>query len=109
MSAGFFSAFFPIILMVLLLWWMTRSQKKQQRERQQQLNSLTVGDSVVTIGGLHGVISEIHKEKGTVVLDCEGIYLEFDRTAIKTGKPNVAKATQNATEKPVAEASNEEK
>ncbi len=90
MPGGAISAFFPIILMVGLLWWMSRSQKKQQKQRQEQLDSLKIGDNVVTIGGLHGVISEINKEKGTVVLDCEGIYLEFDRPAIKTAKISAA-------------------
>ncbi len=51
---------------------MSRSQKKQQQERQNLLDSMKPGDSVVTIGGLHGVVSEIDNDKRTVVLDCEG-------------------------------------
>lgn len=75
--------------MVGLMWWMSRSQKKQQQERQNQLDAMKVGDNVITIGGLHGVISEIDKEKGTITLDCEGIYLEFERNSIKSSKPGV--------------------
>lgn len=78
-----------IMFVVLLTMWyfMSRSQKKQQQERQKLLNSLKSGDEVVTIGGLHGVVSEINDEKRTVVLDCEGIFLEYDRVAIKIVKP----------------------
>ena len=62
-------------------------------------------DSVVTIGGLHGVVSEIDNDKRTVVLDCEGIFLEYDRAAIKTVKPgtvvtNDATTTVETTEEP---------
>ncbi|WP_071131673.1 preprotein translocase subunit YajC [Enterococcus timonensis] len=80
----------PIIFLGGLMWWMNRSQKKQQKSRQDQLDAMKVGDSVVTIGGLHGVLFEINKEKGTVTLDCEGIYLEFDRASVKSSKANVA-------------------
>ena len=44
-------------------------------------------DRVVTIGGLHGVLSEVNTDKSTVVIDCEGIFLEFDRAAIRTVTP----------------------
>ena len=84
---------------------MSRSQKKQQQERQNLLDSMKPGDSVVTIGGLHGVVSEIDNDKRTVVIDCEGIFLEYDRAAIKTVKPgtvvtNDATTTVETTEEP---------
>lgn len=81
-----------VMFVVLLGMWffMSRSQKKQQQERQSLLDSMKQGDEVVTIGGLHGVVSEVDNEKRTVVLDCEGIFLEYDRAAIKTVKPGTA-------------------
>ena len=48
---------------------------------------MKAGDRVVTIGGLHGVLSEVNTDKSTVVIDCEGIFLEFDRAAIRTVTP----------------------
>ena len=59
-----------------------RPQKKQQEKVQDMLANLEAGDSVVTIGGLHGVIDEINPEANTVVLDCEGIYLTFERRSV---------------------------
>ncbi|EOH93265.1 preprotein translocase, YajC subunit [Enterococcus haemoperoxidus ATCC BAA-382] len=84
---GGLSFILPLILLAGMMFFMTRSQKKQQNERQTLLDAMKVGDEVVTIGGLHGVISEIDSEKRTVLIDCEGIILEFDRAAIKTVKP----------------------
>ncbi|MGG5370423.1 preprotein translocase, YajC subunit [Enterococcus sp. AZ007] len=81
-----------IILLVLMLgmfFMMNRSQKKQQQERQSLLDAMKVGDGVVTIGGLHGVISEINNSDKTVTLDCEGIFLVFDRSSIRTVKSGV--------------------
>ena len=96
----------PMLVMfvaLLAMWYfMSRSQKKQQQERQNLLDSLKSGDEVVTIGGLHGVVSEIDNEKRTVVIDCEGIFLEYDRAAIKTVKPGTVvtnDSTVNTVEK----------
>ena len=96
----------PMLVMFvahLAMWYfMSRSQKKQQQERQNLLDSMKSGDEVVTIGGLHGVVSEIDNEKRTVVIDCEGIFLEYDRAAIKTVKPGTVvtnDSTVNTVEK----------
>lgn len=79
----FISALLPFILMFGVMYFLLiRPQKKQQEKVQNMLDSLAVGDSVVTIGGLHGIIDEINDQTKTVVLDCEGIYLTFERRAI---------------------------
>ena len=77
---------FPLVIIGWMMFFMTRSQKKQQNQRQELLNSMKTGDEIVTIGGLYGVVHEVNSDKGTVVIDCEGIYLEFERNAIKTVK-----------------------
>lgn len=77
-------SFLPmLIIFVGMFWWMNHSQKKQQQQRNNFLDSIHVGDHVTTIGGLHGVVSELNKEKKIVTIDCDGIYLDFDLTAIK--------------------------
>lgn len=87
----------PMLVMFVALlgmwFFMSRTQKKQQQERQNLLDSMKAGDEVVTIGGLHGVVSEIDEANRTVVLDCEGIFLEYDRAAIKTVKPGTGAMT----------------
>ena len=95
---------FPLVVVGGMMFFMSRSQKKQQQKRQDLLNSLTLGSGVVTIGGLHGVVSEINEEKSTVVLDCEGIFLEFNRSAIATVKPTESATTSEVVETPTIEA-----
>lgn len=90
----------PISLIIIVLvfggmmFFMNRQQKKQQAQRQEQLNSMRPGAEIVTIGGLHGVLSAIDEAKGTIDLDCEGVILTFDRSAVKSIKnPSVVEAT----------------
>lgn len=85
---GGFSMIFMLVVLGGMMFFMTRTQKKQQSQRQALLDSMKIGDSVVTIGGLHGVISDFDDTKKTILIDCEGIILEFDRAAIKTVTPD---------------------
>ncbi|GEL15833.1 preprotein translocase subunit YajC [Pediococcus cellicola] len=79
---GYGSIIFIILIFGLMYFMMIRPQKKQQQKHQEMMNKLQVGDKVVTIGRLHGVVDSIDEDARTVTLDCDGIYLVFDRTAI---------------------------
>lgn len=72
--------FLPLV-MVAMIGFMFYSQRKQQKQRQEALNQIKKGDEIVTIGGLYGIVDEIDDKK--VVLDIDGIYLTFERGAIR--------------------------
>lgn len=79
----FIFSLLPFALIMLLMYFMMiRPQKKAQEKTQSMLSSLKKGDAVVTIGGLHGLIDEVREADKTVVIDCEGIFLTFERRAI---------------------------
>ncbi|MGQ7461644.1 preprotein translocase subunit YajC [Streptococcus suis] len=71
---------FPI-LMLGMIGFMFYSQRKQQKQRQEALSQIKKGDEIVTIGGLFGIVDEIDDKK--VVLDVDGVYLTFERGAIR--------------------------
>lgn len=72
--------FLPLV-MVAMIGFMFYSQRKQQKQRQEALNQIKKGDEIVTIGGLFGIVDEIDDKK--VVLDVDGVYLTFERVAIR--------------------------
>jgi preprotein translocase subunit YajC len=60
---------------------MVRPQQKKQKDQKVFIEELKKGDSIVTIGGLHGKILEI--DDLTVVLEVDrGFKLKFDRSSI---------------------------
>ena len=63
-------------------WFFGRKQRQRAKEIQAQRDAMKIGDKVVTIGGLHGVIYNIDTVNNTVDLDCEGVILTFERAAI---------------------------
>jgi preprotein translocase subunit YajC len=61
---------FMILLIFFVFWFfMIRPQAKKQKELKKFRESLSKGDKVVTIGGIHGKILEISDT--TVLLSCE--------------------------------------
>ncbi len=102
----------PFILIIAIFYFfIIRPQNKKQKETEKMINALKKGDKVVTIGGIHGVVSST-KEKTVIVKVDDNTKLEFNRSAIATvvtDKPaapakNVkkAKAEEKAEEAPKA-------
>ncbi len=60
MIAVFIGIFYFMIL---------RPQKKQEQKMQALLNSLEIGDSVVTTAGFYGVIIDIIDEQGVIIVE----------------------------------------
>ncbi|MGY3742957.1 preprotein translocase subunit YajC [Leuconostoc inhae] len=83
------SLIFPVILIVGMFWFMSRQQKKQRATQEARQNSLEKGSEIVTIGGLHAIVSSVDAANKTVDLDAEGVILTFDMAAIRTIKPKV--------------------
>lgn len=77
-----------VVFIALIYFTMMRPQRKQQEKRKNMMDGLKPGDKVVTIGRLHGVVDKIDRESQTVSLDCDGVFLTFDLSAI--GRVEVA-------------------
>ena len=74
-------SFFPVILIIVVFYFlMIRPQSKKQKETERMLNVL---NKVITIGGIHGVVSSV-KENTVIVKVDDDCKIEFNRTAIST-------------------------
>ncbi len=77
---------FPILIFGLMYLLLIRPQQQRVRAQRALVAALTVGDDVVTIGGLYGRIVAI--EGDTVSLEVSpGVVLRFRRLAI-SGRPD---------------------
>jgi preprotein translocase subunit YajC len=68
--------FFGIMYMVLI-----RPQKQKQQQHQAMLRALSVGDDVVTIGGMHGSVIELADDHVDLEVT-DDVVLRFQRSAI---------------------------
>jgi len=83
-TSNIWETILPIILIFLVLYFLLiRPQQRRQKSRAALLNTLKVGDKVVTIGGIHGLIMEINDESNTVVLRVnDTLKITFERSAV---------------------------
>lgn len=51
-----------VVIFAIMYFLMIRPQKKEQKRLQTMLNSMEVGDSIVTTGGFYGVIIDMTEE-----------------------------------------------
>ena len=71
-----------MVIVGVAVWFYGRKQRQRAQQMQAQRDAMKIGDKVITIGGLHGVIDNIDTVNNTVDLDCEGVILTFERMAI---------------------------
>ncbi|MBR5866405.1 MAG: preprotein translocase subunit YajC [Spirochaetaceae bacterium] len=83
-SGSLLMSVLPFGLIILIFYFfIIRPQNKKQKETEKMIAALKKGDKVVTIGGIHGVVSST-KEQTVIVKVDEGAKIEFNRTAIAT-------------------------
>ena len=72
-----------VAIFAIMYFFMIRPQNKKQKEIQKFRNELTVGQEVVTIGGVYGTIKSIDEVANTVTLEvATGVKIIFAKEAI---------------------------
>lgn len=92
----------PLGLIILLLpigaivFLMIMPQRKQRQKQAQVVNNLTVGDEVVTIGGVIGVINHIEDDVVHLEVD-DDVVIRLSKGAISRplGEPDPAVASKS--------------
>lgn len=80
--------FAPIALMVLIFYFLLyRPQKKAREERDAMLNSLKVGNRVITLGGIYGTITALTEEVVTLKI-ADKVEIQVARGSINGVDPN---------------------
>ena len=84
MAGGGLGMIIPLLLIfVIMYFFMIRPQNKKQKETEKMIAALKKGDKVITIGGIHGIVSST-KDSTIIVKVDDGTKIEFNRTAIAT-------------------------
>ena len=81
-TSGMLNIAFLVAIFVIFYFFMIRPQNKKRKELQNMRESLKKGDSVVTIGGIHGKVAEV--KENTIILSVDA------NTKIKVDKSSVS-------------------
>lgn len=60
----------PAMVMIALVFWFLflRPQRKEQQTRQSMIANMKKNDRVVTVGGIYGVVTNVHREADEVTI-----------------------------------------
>jgi preprotein translocase subunit YajC len=87
---GGFSLIFMIVAMVgIFYFFMIRPESKKKKKLAEMRSSLTVGDTITTIGGIFGKVVSVSEEKITFETGEDRVRIQVAKWAIST----VGKAT----------------
>ena len=80
-NSGVMNIIFLVVIFVIFYFFMVRPQSKKRKELQNMRDSLKKGQSIVTIGGIHGKISDVHESTVTVIVD-SNTKIKVDKSSI---------------------------
>ncbi|HTX73525.1 MAG TPA: preprotein translocase subunit YajC [Rectinemataceae bacterium] len=91
------------LVFVIFYFLIIRPQNKKQKEAKAMVAAMKKGDKVVSIGGIHGVVTSV-KESTVVVKVDDDTKLEFSKSAIQAVTQKSAEfEDKNASGKPEEE------
>ncbi|MBP7222179.1 MAG: preprotein translocase subunit YajC [Sedimentibacter sp.] len=84
-----------VVFFAIMYFTMIRPQKKKEKETKAMRDSLSIGDEVITIGGIHGRVVKVNDELVTLEMPFAKQRIEFSKWAIgsvvKKGKEKAVK------------------
>ncbi|MBN1892489.1 MAG: preprotein translocase subunit YajC [Clostridiales bacterium] len=88
-APGTLESLLPMLLMLglvmLVMYFLTiRPQKKRDKALKAQIDKMSVGDKILTIGGVVGTVANIKDDEVTITTSIANTMVTFRKTAIST-------------------------
>lgn len=79
--------FMPLVMIIAMIavfyFLMWRPQRKRQKELQKFQNSLSVGQKIITSGGIYGIVKDTKDGESYIVIEiANGVKVEIDRNHV---------------------------
>ena len=91
------SMMLTIIVMIAVFYFMLiRPENKRKKEAEALRNSIKVGDSIITIGGVCGTIVDVKEDKFVIETSADCVRVEFQKWALSTNETAIKNAEEAA-------------
>jgi len=88
-----------IFVIVLMYFIMIRPENKRKKAAEEMRSNLSLGDEIVTIGGMTGKIVQVTEETVTFETGEDRVRIQIKKWAIQTNERAEAKAREQAEQK----------
>jgi len=89
-GSGWSMLVFFLAIILIFYFFMIRPQQKKQKKLSEAREALKKGDKIVTIGGIHGRISEVEETSFLIEID-EGVKIRVEKAAIAIDENEINK------------------
>ena len=72
------------VLAVVFIFAVVLPQKKRDKEQKEKLNNMKIGDTIITIGGIVGILAKISDDEVTIYSSTANTPITFQKAAIQT-------------------------
>jgi preprotein translocase subunit YajC len=87
-----FGMWWPLIAIVALFWFLLIvPQQREKKRRQAMLSELKKNDRVITVGGIYGVVTNVHREADEVTIKVD----ETANVKIRVTRSSVARVLRD--------------
>ena len=96
-SATMGSGLVMMVAMFAIMYFMViRPENKRKKEAEEMRSTLKVGDSIVTIGGLTGVVVDVKEDKFVIETGADRVRIELAKFALSENETGKARAAADA-------------
>ncbi len=82
-GGGYEMLIMMVAIFAIMYFFMIRPQQKKQKEIQKFRNSLSVGQEIVTAGGIYGKIKEVNDADNTVMIEvASGVKIKVSKNSV---------------------------
>lgn len=82
-----------VLIIVVFYFFMIRPQLKKTKEQKKFRENIKVGDKIVTIGGIHGKISDVQDTTFMITVE-GGVKLKVEKNAVSMDSSSLIGAEQ---------------
>jgi preprotein translocase subunit YajC len=81
-GGGIIGALLPLLLIIVVFYFfIIRPQRKREQEKEEMIDALEKGDSIITVGGMHGKIKQINDTSVLAQVDSQ-VKVRIEKEAI---------------------------
>ena len=73
-----------VVFFLIMYFIMIRPEKKKQKKIEAMRNALTVGDEIVTIGGIMGIVVNVTEDNITIETGEDKVRIKFKKWAVSS-------------------------
>ena len=99
MNETTYSLLMMVLVFAVMYFILIRPENKRKKQAEEMRSNLSLGDEIVTIGGMTGKIVQITEETVTFETGEDRVRIQIKKWAIQTNERAEAKAKEQAEEK----------